>query len=61
MLQSLEESNRALEDEISELRQLRDAADDAGDVREMQRELRVRSCCHFPHSGVTALTPWSGH
>jgi hypothetical protein len=40
--QSLEDTNRALEEEIGELRQLRDAAEEAGDVRDMQRELRVR-------------------
>lgn len=39
--QALEERNRALEEEVGELRQLQDAAAEAGDIRELQRELRV--------------------
>ena len=39
----MEEANRALEQEVGELRQLQDAAEGAGDARELARELRVRS------------------
>lgn len=41
--QALEDANRALEAEVGELRALQEEAADAGNAREMARELRVRA------------------
>lgn len=41
LFQALEDENRRLEEEISELRELRDREGISSDVRELERELKV--------------------
>lgn len=65
-LKSLEETNRSFEEEIGELRQLQDAAAEAGDIREMQRELRVSllesvtRCSRMPAGQLHVTTHYTG-
>jgi hypothetical protein len=42
VLQALEDQNRALDEEVGELRELRDREGMSADVREMEHELKVR-------------------
>jgi hypothetical protein len=47
-LQALEDQNRALDEEVGELRELRDREGVSADVREMEHELKVRDSSSSP-------------
>lgn len=50
ILQVLEDRNRALDEEVSELRELRDQDGVSGNVRELELELKVSTSVHAIHT-----------
>lgn len=57
ILQVLEDRNRALDEEVSELRELRDQDGVSGNVRELELELKVSTSVHAIHSTCSRQHP----
>jgi hypothetical protein len=59
-LQALEDQNRALDEEVGELRELRDREGMSADVREMEHELKVRTAVAAGLQVLTYTLQWQG-